>query len=387
MPVESSTVGVPSGYEAVITGYTADDFHSRCRWSNLDWDRRLSDFSEASVDCNFEDLFNGNDRAKTWSHGLRIERVRTGTEQSKLAWWGPLRSIDIDPNTGKVSLGAVDAAGLTSRRPLDDVPDADGEIDVILNNVDVATAFGRLILEAGDLRGLEPPAFATGVLTTRSYKVADFEMISAMLAELKELVRWSVVADELTAVGIEGVAGSSHLSGGGFYPTFGVFGAKAFAEMPGIKEDGDEQANDIIIPGADNGEQGFRQNWRATVTDETTGRLTRVVPSTFFRPTSDTSTNWDQFFSSMAAQMVSRWATAPTVISGGALSADAPVRINEMIPGTAWAIELEIGRRPVLSAIYLLDSVEVTVAKDEQGALAETIRPTLVPLSTVGLAI
>lgn len=387
-------LGVAESYEVFITGYYPHQEFTRVPFSTASWQRRLSEPSEASVEGEFyTSLFNGEERARPWSHGLRIERIRSGEPPERsLVWWGPIRQIHVDPNTRRATIRAIDAMALCARRRIK----ANGPDDtdprrkqLTLRNRDVAAVFGRLVQEAmqPDLRGLIPPAFDTGILTTRVYKIADYEMIASQIQELEPVLRWSVVAHELVGVGTEGIAGSSLAYGGDVWPSFGPFNNKAFSEQPSIDEIGDEQATEVIIPGADNGEEGFRQSWRAARDSTKTGELSRVVPSSFFRPTEDADTLWDQFFSTMAVSMLNSWYETPIQISGGSVTPDAPLAINEMIPGTAWTLDLETAGKPLFTGIQMLESLDVDVTKDGDGRISEGIRPTLSPLSKVALVL
>ncbi len=361
-------LGTPGSYETFITGLTPNDIVGQLDWSSGTWNRMLCARSEANITSSISSLYKKKGLIpRCWENGLRVER------DGRLVWWGPIRRIQRPTGTESVSISAFDAMGLTSKRPLVIRDQSKGE----LLDMDVASVFGWLVTSAGDLRGLVPPRFTTDVVATRFYKEADYELVSDAISELNRLAMWTVVNHELIGVGTSGVSGNRGRL------VFGPFDGASCRETPGWVQDGDEQANGIIIPAASSGEEGVDRVWIGSTDSSETGELWKVITSSYYRPTADDNIDWDKFFTSMISQMLSAWAEAPLVVSNLVLSPKAPISVDDIIPGTFWTLDVE--NDPNLVGTFQLESVEVDFSANDQGGLEETVAATMIPPTEIGL--
>jgi hypothetical protein len=162
---------------------------------------------------------------------------------------------------------------------------------------------------------------------------------------------------------------------------YGLFTDEAYTSRPGFTIDGFAQGNNVIIPGADSGEAGFRRLWTASDVTLLDGVLTYVDVNPLYRPQSDGPIVADGVFQQRADTVLAMRRNAPVIFSGGILSPSAPVTVDTLFPGSLWAIDLaEVGVSQLLD-VHRLKRVDVTVSAGS-GGIVEQVSPTLIPLGS-----
>jgi len=384
------TIGCADTYDAIITARDLTTYAARLDWSSITWSRVLDEISEASVVV--PDVFGGlrcNIELGTtlvpWRFGLRIER------NGELVWSGPIVSVERPQRDGmsadSVTVTANDALAWTTRRTTNDFLD--------FTDADAGAVF-KSVLDAGmvadNLPGLNCPDFTTGYTMTRQVLPLDFEYTFDILTELaNSAVDYFMINNELAVFDI-GDLGWFVLRDGvkrrlmpsadpfGRY-IYGLFTDAAYDSRPGYLIDGFSQGNNILIPGADSGEAGFRRYWQASDVDLLDGLLTYVHVSSLYRPQSDGIIVDDAVFQQLADSNLAMRARPVVTLSGGQLSQSAPVKITDLLPGSLWAIDLADMGIAYLVDVQRLKRVDVSVSADN-GGIIETVSPTLIPIGS-----
>ena len=384
------TIGCADEYTVILTARDLTTYAGELRWSHLSWSRVLDDISEASVDV--PDVFGGlrcniefGDAIRPWRFGLKI--LRNGSE----VWSGPITNISRPVRDGVgadyVTLSARDAMVWTQKRITSDYLNFEA--------ADAGTVF-RTVLDAGmaadNPMGLDCPDFDTGYTMTREVVPLDFEYTYDILSELansavdyfminNELAvfdavdfGWYVLRDDVKTRIMETTDPYGRY-------LYGLFTDEAWINRPGFDIDGMSQGNSILIPGADSGEAGFRRYWSASDVDLTDGLLVHVDVSELYRPSGDGVIEEDAVFQQRAESVLDLRRVAVAVISGGALSQQAPLRIQDLLPGSIWAIDLAEKGVGDLLTVQRLKRVDVEVVADG-GGIVESVSPTLIPIGS-----
>jgi hypothetical protein len=384
------TLGCADEYTAIITARDLRTYAAEVRWSNIQWSRVLDEVSTATVTV--PDVFGGlrcNIELGTaivpWRFGLRIER--NGSE----VWSGPITSISRPTRDGAggdyVEIQASDVmAWMMKRRTF---------TSQLYTNVDGGEVFKGVIEDAvqfDNLFGLHCPEFTSGYDMTREILALDFEYAIDILSELADsAVDYFVKGTELAVYDMaapgwyvvrNGVKERIADTGDAFGRyVYGLFTDEAFTARPGFMIDGMAQGNDVIIPGADSGEAGFRRYWAASDVDPLDGLLSYVDVNPLYRPQEGVPIVADGVFQERADSVLALRRSAPIIWSGGTLAPSAPVTVDGLLPGSLWALDLsELGVGQLLDA-QRLKRVDVSVTADA-GGLIETVSPTLIPLGT-----
>lgn len=383
-------LGCAEEYTVIVTARDLVTYAAELSWSLISWSRVLDEVSTASVTV--PDVFGGlrcniefGDTIVPWRFGLRIER--NGSE----VWSGPITSITRPERDGAgtdyVEIMASDIMMWMAKRTTTAsqlYTDRDGGV-VFKGVLDDATQFDNLF----DLRC---PTFATGFTMTREILALDFEYSLDILSELaNSAVDYFVLGKELVVYDVSD-AGWFVLRDGvktriaatddpfGRY-IYGLFTDDAYVARPGFTIDGMSQANNVFVPGADSGEAGFRLYWQASNVDLNYGLLSHVDVSSLYRPSSDGPIIADAVFQEQADSILALRAQPIVVLSGGALSESAPVRIQDLLPGSLWAMDLaEVGVARLLD-VQRLKRVDVEVSISKAG-IVERVRPTLIPVGS-----
>lgn len=383
-------LGCAEEYTVIVTARDLVTYAAELSWSSISWSRVLDEVSTASV--TIPDVFGGlrcniefGDTIVPWRFGLRIER--NGSE----VWSGPITSITRPERDGAgtdyVEIMASDIMMWMAKRTTTAsqlYTDRDGGV-VFKGVLDDATQFDNLF----DLRC---PTFATGFTMTREILALDFEYSLDILSELaNSAVDYFVLGKELVVYDVSD-AGWFVLRDGvktriaatddpfGRY-IYGLFTDDAYVARPGFTIDGMSQANNVFVPGADSGEAGFRLYWQASNVDLNYGLLSHVDVSSLYRPSSDGPIIADAVFQEQADSILALRAQPIVVLSGGALSESAPVRIQDLLPGSLWAMDLaEVGVARLLD-VQRLKRVDVEVSISKAG-IVERVRPTLIPVGS-----
>lgn len=384
-------LGTPDSYRAILTARDLTTFAGELPWSNIDWSRALDETSEASVVV--PDAFGGvrcnvefGDGVRPWRFGLRIER------DDQEVWTGPITTIERPERDGiaadYVTVSAADISTWMSKRT--------SSQDLQFANADAGEVFKALVDEGAgqeNLFDLQCPEFTTGFTMTRDVLAFDFEYIADLLSEIADsAVDYFVIGRYLVVYDAGDLGWFTQINGVktriadtddpfGRY-IFGLFTNDAYINRPGFTLDGAGQGNNIIIPGADSGEAGFRRFWQASDVDLNDGLLTMVDVNPLYRPQPGTPIEFDGVFQQRADSTLALRRDAPSTISGGKLSPNAPVSISGLLPGSLWQIDLAdsgIGR---LLDVQRLKRVDVSVTVDQSGAVIESVAPTLIPLGS-----
>jgi hypothetical protein len=384
------TIGCPDEYSAIITGRDLTSYAARLDWSNLTWSRVLDEISSASVTV--PDAFGGlrcniemNDVLVPWRFGLRIER------NSELVWAGPITSVERPERGGVgadyVTISADDKMAWLSKRTARNV--------LSFQQADAADVFRTVIGDAVSFDNafdLRCPSFTSGHSMTRDILPLDFEYTDQIIAELADsAVDYFVFGTDLvvydarnpgwwTQRGERKTRIARTPDPYGRY-LFGLFTDEAFAGRPGFTLDGYAQGNNVIVPGADSGEAGFRRYWTASDVDLTDGLLTYVDVSTLYRPQETGPIFDDGVFQNRADSLLAWKRTTPATVSGGWLSESAPVTVQSLLPGSLWAIDLAEKGVERLLTVQRLKRVDVSVDAND-GSLVERIAPSLIPVGS-----
>jgi len=350
----------------------------------------LDEVSTATVTV--PDVFGGlrcnielGDAIVPWRFGLRIER--NGSE----VWSGPITSITRPTRDGAgadyVEIMASDIMIWMAKRTT--------TASQLYTDQDGGTVF-KGVIEDGvsfdNLFDLQCPEFTTGYTMTREILALDFEYTLDVLTELADsAVDYFVYGKELVVYDVatpgwfvqrDGVKTriAPTIDPFGRY-IYGLFTDEAYISRPGFTIDGMSQANNVLIPGADSGEAGFRLYWQASDVDLNYGLLSYVDVNPLYRPSSDGPIVEDAVFQERADSVLALRAQSIVVFSGGALSPSAPVTIDGLLPGSLWAIDLaEVGVGRLLDAQRLKRvDVEVSVSS---GGIVERVSPTLIPIGS-----
>lgn len=388
------TIGCPNEYTVIITARDCETYAATVEWSDLSWSRVLDDVSTASVKvpdvtgglrCNIE----LGDALVPWRYGIRIER------DSQEVWAGPIVGINrgarASDSDDYVTINASDKMVWTQKR----TPSQD--LDFV--NVDGGIIFKQVLDDAmryDNVPKLYCPEFRTGYAMTREILALNFEYQFDVLMDLaKSCVDFFMIGGKL-AVQNQSTTGFP----AGWYVVdngrhrrleqtpdpygryiFGLFTDEAWISRPGFDINGMSQGNDIFVPGADSGEEGFRRYWSASDVDPLDGLLTYVDVNSLYRPSTAAIITHDAVFQERADSLLALRKNAPIVLSGGSLAQDAPISVDTLFPGSLWSIDLAEHGLSQLLTIQRLKRVDVSVSKSADG-LTETISPTLIPLGT-----
>jgi hypothetical protein len=383
------TLGCADEYTVIITARDLETYAAEVKWSSLSWSRVLDEVSTAQVVV--PDVFGGlrcnidlGDTIVPWRFGLRIER--NGSE----VWAGPITSITRPVRDGSgadyVEIAAADAMMWMSKRTT--------TASRLYTDVDGGTVF-KGVLDDGtlfdNLFDLQCPEFATGYQMTREILALDFEYTLDILTELADsAVDYFMYGTELAVYDIgdlgwfvvrdgvkERLAPTTDPYGRYIY---GLFTDEAFIARPGFSIDGMSQGNNIIVPGADSGEAGFRAYWTASEVNYLDGLLTYVDVNSLYRPQPG-AFNVDGVFQERADSLFALYSQPIVVLNGGVLAPSAPVTIDGLFPGSLWGIDLaEVGVSRLLD-VQRLKRVDVSVSASA-GGIVEQVAPTLMPLGT-----
>ena len=384
------TLGCPDEYSVFVVARDLQTYAARLDWSTITWSRVLDDVSEATVvvpdslgglRCNLE----LGASIVPWKFGIRIER--NGTEM----WSGPITTMERPVRNGggddHVVIGAHDAFVWTGRRIVTQ--------DLNFTDADAGVVFRDVLADGMSLdnpMGLAAPQFDTGYTMTREVIQLNFEKVESVLLELAEsAVDFFMLGRELVVYDGVNFGWFAHRNGERtrIAPTvdpfgrylYGLFTDEAFIARPGWMLDGMAQANDVIIPGADSGEAGFRRTWRASDVDLDVGLLTDVDVSALYQADSTGIILDDEVFQQRANSRLAQSSRPVSIVSGSSLSQTAPVRAENLYPGSLWAVDLgDIGISQLVD-VQRLKRVDVTVVAAADG-IVEDVVPTLIPLGT-----
>jgi hypothetical protein len=272
-------------------------------------------------------------------------------------WVGPVWDVQQPEGSSDVVVECRDLISWLQKRRLHD--------DLEFKQVDLATIFNTLVthgMTLDNVPGLFPTAGATGILGDRSYKQTQSDYVYDLI---QELARTGV---DYTMVDSTMVAGSVSIA----TEPIGTLTDDHFVTSPGIRIAGDQMVNDWAVAGGGGGSNGHEKIGRYVDVDPEYGLLQGSVVE---------SKITDQ--DSLNAAAASKWALTNqpvAIISSAALTQDAPLTFDQLVPGAVVTVKLFDTCFPV-SGPYRLHRVEVA-AKRSQDGLQETVKISLEPLGT-----
>lgn len=357
----------------------------RVHWGQIHWERALDEFGQASAVI--PDTYGGvrccipYGGLEPWRFGLLIER------NDAEVWRGPITTIERDPNQGTTTIGAADVLGRLVRR----FAVRDKVVD--WKDTDAGIAFADLInvhsRSSADLWALRAPRVFTGSTITRRVLPRKFEAASDLATELgKSAVDFFVLNGVLhvwePGMGWQFVHGYKQTFDGPYNTNFdlvyGLFTEAAFSTLPRWGLNGMNQANFVVITGADNGELGAREYFSASSAQSqaTYGVLDYVEPNPLQMPSDQKPSETAAALQAQANTYLDLHAMPPMTVEGGVLAQGAPIDIDNLVPGALWGIDIWdhcFGQLITMARVKRI-SVDVTI---REGVLDEKISPTLYP--------
>lgn len=377
-------LGCADSYTAFFTAGDYETIIDEAKWSKLNWGRILDDISKAGG--TFPDDLGGTNCLAAhggllpWKHGLLIER------NDQEVWRGPITRVRRQGDS--IVVDASDVLSRYQRRfAIRDALATYTQADCGTVFYDVLTTHASL---PQDQWSLPVPLVNTNVPIDRVLMPKGLKYAWDLLSELLGTALDAFIANGRLFLFEPGVGwvyqaqikrtlpGSYNVNNDLIY---GMFTEQSWSVRPDWSIDGMSQGNFIAAPSADSGEYGFRTFATSEVpaSIDDFGVLDYVdvdpleVPAD--QPPSQTASALQARSDSLAALR----AYAPAVIEGGALSQDAPIDINNLIPGSIWLLDIFDAGYGQLLVASRLKRVEVTVSKNGDGTISETIVPVLEP--------
>jgi hypothetical protein len=382
-------LGCAEEIEVFITGADYEDRIDAVRWSEVEWERVLDDVSTASV--TIPDSFGGVSCCarfgglKPWRYGLTIER------DGRVIWRGPVSSLD--RGNGQIKVTASDCFARFKKR----LATRDNSLRFVANDAgqmfaDILNTYAR---DAYDIWSFPVPQVTTGVAVTRNVVAREFNYAWDVAKDLLDSsidayvlggcpvvfqpsIGWVFVGPQEEQYYLAG----EYSSGGEL--VYGLFTEEAFTETPSWSINGYQQANTVWVAGADSGEAGFRKFWTAVATDElvTDGILDFVETNSLYRASEGDAEPDDSAFQRRADSLVALRSNAPAVIESVSLSAQAPINIQHLRPGSIWGLDVWDACWGQLLQASRVKRVNGRASMG-QGGVEETVSVSLYPLGYV----
>lgn len=374
-------LGCADDYKVFITGADYETVIDEVGWSDIEW-TRIEDEPSTAVFSAPDKLGGVHCVAQLgglvpWRYGLRIER----NDQS--VWKGVVTGLQRQP--GAVRVTASDIMVRFEKRL------ATRDTDITFDSADAGTAFATIILTAqidGEAWSLQPPEALTLQPFSRTVVVRDFELAASLLNDLADAAIDYFVMDGVLHVYQVGAGwmyfdGANKLLEGPYNASrqlvYGTFTERSFVSLPLWSINGMSQANVGWLPGPDIGEEGARAFWtsalRPSVLED--GVLDIVESGDLFRP--EEADVPEAVFQRHVDSLVALRGIAPAIIEDTPLTSSAPIDIDNLRPGSLWNLDIYDSGYGQLLQVARLKKVTVNVAKDQNGQVVETVKPTLFP--------
>lgn len=305
---------------------------------SLIWGRRLSSTSQARITLRNLPIETLRKPRTLW-HELGLYRDK------EFVWSGPITNKTIGRD--KMTLVAHDVSWwLTGRLPA----------QARRGKIDLATAVRRLLDDSHPGRAYEITApAASGVIASVDRVPEQYRFAHEELSTLAKLgLEWTAVGGEIMAGAVIGSDTPRQLR-------FPALNERAFVNDVDITERGDLAATDVVVIGA----AGAVATAAAGGVDDAFRRWVRVM-----RPDVASEADLQRIAD---AELAARW-PAPIIIEvpeGSALSPDAKLGINHLIPGAVGVVEQsKLG----VNAKMKLAQMQATVAQGR-----EQIAVTMIP--------
>lgn len=385
---QQPVLGCASEYEVIITGNDYETRIDSVRWSSLKWERVLDDISTAEVEI--PDQYGGvaccakYGGLVPWRYGITIER------DGVTVWRGPVTQVA--RRGGAITVSAADAFVRFKRR----LATRTESLRYINNDAgqmfaDICNTRARVPSDAWEFAVPQPD---TGVSLTRTVVAREFSMAWDILEDLLDSsIDMTVIAGcpcvFQPGVGwvFVGALGEQYwlnteqafgvTSGGD--TVYGLFTQESFEEIPTWSINGMLQANNGWVAGADSGTGGFRKFWSASIDDDLLydSVLDYVETAQLYRADEGEEVVDESAFQRRADSLVALRAKAPAVIDSVSLSATAPLNVDNLRPGSIWAMDVYDACWGQLLQASRLKRISATVEAD---AANEKISATLQPL-------
>jgi hypothetical protein len=377
------TLGCADSYTLFITDQTYERTIEQLGWSKLRWERTLDDISKASA--TIPDRYGGVaclaqvGGMVPWAYGIKIER------NDQEVWRGPVTNVS--RNGDDIQVDAADVLCRYQKRFVG------RGLTVEYNEVDAGHLFYKVLTShaalASDAWNLPAPDVQTGVSITRALHPRELKYAWDLLSELLDTAVDAYVMNGRLYVWEPGAGWQyqnvSKRTFDGPYNVnydlvYGTFTEEAWSERPNWSMDGPGQANYVVVPGVDSSEFGFRRLAvvENTVSQTRYGVLDYVDQNRIELPEDVNVKIEAAAMTRRAETLIALRSFAPAVISGGALSDQAPIDMENLRPGSLWKMDVwDHGFGQLLAAGRMSKiSVDVTVS---QTGIKEVVVPTLMP--------
>lgn len=320
--------------------------------SSCKWDRRLDDTSEATVTLaglgRSQKCYDAIREAKPWKHELALAR------DGEIVWQGPITEPQSQGTSG--SYDARDLSAWWDHRKL--------RYDRAYSGVDLATIFQQLTVDAmtpDPTPNVVVATSDTSILGTRSYLAGQHLLIGPLLRELSDVgVDWTVV-------------GRNVIAGGLVVPTTPIvrLNDEHLVAPPGVQLEGLAMANDVTVVGAGGGGQTDAPVFGEAIDADS------ISEFGLLDAVSTNSNALDATSATAGAASTLAVARRPiTVASDVQLDSDAPILIQQLVPGAL----IEVAWRT--SGIEVSGTFRLSkVSADVKGG-SETVTITIQPVGT-----
>ncbi|MCD6056573.1 MAG: hypothetical protein K0R44_45 [Thermomicrobiales bacterium] len=379
-------LGCASEYEAIITGNDYETRIDAVRWSNITWERVLDEISTASVVV--PDEWGGvaccakYGGLKPWRYGMTIER------DGMPVWKGPVTSVA--RSDGRITISCSDTFSRFRKRlatrteSLRFVSNDVGQMFAYILNVSARVPTDAFVFNV--------PQPAVGVAITRNVVAREFNYAWDVVEDLLDSsidayvlagvpvvfqpnVGWLFIGPLNEQYYLNTEQAAAVTSGGD--TVYGMFTQEAFTEIPQWTINGMAQANTGWAPGADSGQGGFRKFWTAQIDDDLPydSVLDIVETAELYRAGEGEVEPDDSAFQRRVDSLVALRAIAPAVIDSVSLSAEAPVNVENLRPGSIWTMDVFDACWGQLLAAGRVKRVRGSVQAGEDEKIAVTLQP------------
>jgi hypothetical protein len=338
------------------------------RLTGLSFNRVLDDTSQASVSLgglggqNSDSCCELLDVITPWQHEIGIYR------NNRLVWVGPVRDVEINSTTGTADIAARDVFSWMFYRFIrDEIEEEPSEADP--DKVDIAITFQKIweSAYAADKSFNATLSVTSGALVldtgTRFYTPEQYQIAGDALRDLLTTFL------DMTVVNRTVYVRPSEL----LLDPIATLVDEHWANPPNVSIQGSKMASRFLLAGPGAGQYG--PDLIGEYGDGATNTIGLVERFESLPLLNEEG--------ALIAAAKTRWELlgrqAPVFLTGGRLSPDTPVTIDELIPGKRIDVRLANTCRKVLEQ-YRLHQVNVQVSDK-----VETVDVTLTPVGTLGL--
>lgn len=337
----------------------------RLPWSQITWDRRRNDISEASVQCPNLDAARHGPASETiralepWACELVISR------DTSVVWRGPIIQWR---NTGgrDITIDARDRMVVTKRRIITTAALFDATpVGEALNEI-INAAFAK----PGSTYTFLAAAAGWASTYTGEISATGLENLWETIEKISEFgITWSMIADRLSASTDELTEISARI---------GLLVDESFLSTPLATVSGAEQATVAYVGGGDSTETGWSAFGQSSAAVDS---VLGLLESAEVRDDITSTVEAGAYADAMVAR--SRY---PTItISEVAVAASAPIAVADMAPGANVNVSLDetcaLGVADALGSVrFGIEAVKVDV-QNKQDGMTEKVSLTLGPPS------